>query len=460
MNGELLALLEYYERERGIDKNSLFEAVESALLLASKKAIGPAADLRVEIDRKTGSVRAVAKLRVVEAIAQPHDEITLTRARLYKADAKLGDSVEMEVTPKNFGRIAAQTAKQAILQRIRSVEKEKVFAEYKNRIGDIVSGIVRRFERSDVIVDLGHCEALLPQRERVPTEEYQPGDRIRCYILNIEQTVQGPEIILSRSHPEFIKRLFQLEVTEIADGTVEIRAIAREAGYRTKIAVATRDEKVDPVGACVGMRGTRVKNIVRELSNERMDIIPWRENPREFVIEALKPAKLRSIEITEGTQSARVTCDEDQLSLAIGKRGQNVRLAMKLTGYKIDVVRDETAAVAFEQKVTQATDELATVLGLDKDLASKLVRAGFHAIDDLAAADVSDLAGVEGLPADKAQGILESARAEKEKRDAAAPPVAVAGASSLANLTLPSTPETTPAATATNSASTPREETR
>lgn len=446
MNGELLALLEYYERERGIDKNSLFEALESALLQAGKKAVGPSRDLRIEIDRKTGMLRAFAKLQVVESVSNPHEQIALSRARLYKPDAQIGDDVEMEVTPKNFGRIAAQTAKQAIMGKIRSVEKEKIFTEYKDRIGDIVSGIVRRFDKSDVIIDLGHCEALLPHRERVPTEEYQVGDRIRCYISSIETTVQGPEIILSRASADFIRRLFELEVSEIADGTVEIKTIAREPGYRTKIAVASKDEKVDPVGACVGMRGTRVKNIVRELSNERMDIVPWRPNPRDFVIEALKPAKLRSVEIDEAAQTARVTCDEDQLSLAIGKRGQNVRLAMKLTGYRIDVSRDETAAITFEQKVSQAITEMASIPGLNPDLARQLVHAGFHSLDDLLAADIEDLALIEGVGAEVARNVLEAARAEKERRA----PMAVVGSSNLEHATLPPSP--TPA---TETASSP-----
>jgi N utilization substance protein A len=287
MNGELIAVLEYLQREKGIDKETLLQAVESALLQASKKSVGPARELRIEIDRKTGAIRAMAKLLVVENVANKNDEISLADARRRNPNAQLGEEVEVEVTPQNFGRIAAQTAKQAMLQRIRQVEKNMVFEEFKGRAGDILSGTVRRFERSDVIVDLGKIEGVMPSRERVPTEEYQPGDRIRAFILSVDNTIQGPEILLSRSHPDFVRKLFELEVSEIADKTVEIKGIAREAGYRTKIAVISHDEKVDPVGACVGMRGMRVKNIVRELSGEKIDIIRWDPNVRQFVTNAL-----------------------------------------------------------------------------------------------------------------------------------------------------------------------------
>jgi N utilization substance protein A len=326
MNGELMAAVEYFHREKGIDREVLFQAVESALLQASKKSVGPARDLRIEIDRKTGQIRALAKLLVVEHVTAQHDEITLPDAKRINPNVQLGESVETEVTPQNFGRIAAQTAKQAMLQRIRQVEKDMVFEEFKGRAGDIVSGTVRRFERSDVIVDLGRIEGVMPSRERVPTEEYQPGDRIRAFILSVNNALHGAEIVLSRSHPDFVKKLFALEVSEIADKTVEIKAIAREAGYRTKIAVVSHDKKVDPVGACVGMRGMRVKNIVRELSGEKIDIIRWDPNVRQFVSNALAPAKLKNLVLDEVKQAVRIIVDADQLSLAIGKKGQNARL--------------------------------------------------------------------------------------------------------------------------------------
>ena len=289
MNADFLAVLEYWEKEKGISRDVLTAAVQEALLSAAKKAVGPARELRVVIEQKTGDIRAFAKLVVAERVISKHDQISVFDARRLKADAQVGEELEIEVTPTGFGRIAAQYAKQALMQQIRKAEKALIFTEFKDRVGDIISGTVRRFERSDVIVDLGKYEALLPNRERVPTEEYQIGERIRCYVKAVEQTAHGPEIILSRATPQFVVKLFQLEVSEINDGTIEIKGIAREPGFRTKLAVWTRDEKVDPVGACVGLRGQRVKNIVRELNNEKVDIIRWDANIRNFLTNALSP---------------------------------------------------------------------------------------------------------------------------------------------------------------------------
>ena len=266
MNAEFIAMLDYLERERGIKREILLEAVSNALLSASKKSVGASRDLRIDINRKNGEIRALANLVVVDEVANPQDEIELSRARKIKSDANVGEIVEVEVTPKNFGRIAAQTAKQAMMQRIRQAEKEMIYEEFKDRAGEIVSGTVRRFDRSDVILDLGKFEAVMPQRERVAVEDYNVGDRLRAYVVAVDNGARGPEIIVSRSHPNFVRRLFELEVSEIADGTVEIRGIAREAGYRTKIAVWSANEKVDPVGACVGMRGVRIQSIVSELA--------------------------------------------------------------------------------------------------------------------------------------------------------------------------------------------------
>src|SRR6267378_15323 len=312
MNAEFIAMLDYLERERGIKREILLEAVSNALLSASKKSVGASRDLRIDINRKTGEIRALANLVVVDQVANPQDEIELSKARKIKPDANVGEILEVEVTPKNFGRIAAQTAKQAMMQRIRQAEKEMIYDEFKDRAGEIVSGTVRRFERSDVIVDLGKFEAVMPMRERVSTEDYNIGDRIRAYVVAVENSNRGPEIIISRSHPNFVRRLFEVEVSEIADRTVEIEAIAREAGYRTKIAVWSSDEKVDPVGACVGMRGSRVENIVRELNNEKVDIIRWSSDPKEFVLEALKPAKIKSLTQDAGRHAINITVEEDQ----------------------------------------------------------------------------------------------------------------------------------------------------
>src|SRR5437868_13044517 len=336
MNADFLAVLEFWEREKGINREVLVGAVHEALLSAAKKAVGPARELRVAIDQKNGDIKAFAKLMVSERVISTHDQISVFDARRLKADAQVGEDVEVEVTPVGFGRIAAQYAKQALMHQLRRAEKQLIFSEFKDRVGDIIGGTVRRFDRSDVLVDLGKYEALLPNRERVPTEEYQVGERIRCYVKAVEQGPHGPEIILSRADPNFVIKLFQVEVSEISDGTIEIKGIAREPGFRTKIAVWTRDDKVDPVGACVGLRGQRVKNIVRELNNEKVDIIKWSSNIREFVTNALAPAKLKEFEMDEARKRVKITVAPDQLSLAIGKRGQNARLTSKLTGWQTD----------------------------------------------------------------------------------------------------------------------------
>src|ERR1700761_419600 len=333
MNADFLAVLEYWEKEKGISRDVLTSAVQEALLSAAKRAVGPARQMRCIIDPKTGDIRAFAKLVVSEKVISKHDQITVFDARRIKADAQIGEEIEVEVTPTGFGRIAAQYAKQALMQQIRRAEKALIFTEFKDRVGDIISGTVRRFDRSDVIVDLGKYEALLPNRERVPTEEYQVGERIRCYVKAVEQGAHGPEIILSRADPRFVVKLFQLEVSEISDGTIEMKGIAREPGFRTKLAVYTRDEKVDPVGACVGLRGQRVKNIVRELNNEKVDIIRWDPNIKVFLTNALAPAQLKSFEVDDASKRVKIITSEDQLSLAIGKRGQNARLqAHRLAG--------------------------------------------------------------------------------------------------------------------------------
>src|SRR2546430_2609873 len=415
MNAEFLAILEYWEREKGINKDVLVKAVEEALLSAAKKAVGPARELRCAIDPKTGDIRAFAKLVVSDKVASKHDQISLFDARRLKSDAQLGDEIEVEVTPANFGRIASQFAKQALMQQIRRAEKELIFVEFKDRVGDIVSGTVRRFERSDVSLDLGKYEALLPNRERVPTEEYQIGERIRCYVKAVEQGPHGPEIILSRADPNFVIKLFQLEVSEIADGTIEIKAIAREPGFRTKVAVWTRDEKVDPVGACVGLRGQRVKNIVRELNNEKVDIIRWDPNVRTFITNALAPAKLKAFEIDETSKRVKIIVSEDQLSLAIGKRGQNARLTSKLTGWQVDVEPEVVVTKGFEEKVAEAVDSLAAIPGISREQADVLVHHGLTRLEDLLQADASDLAGIPQL-GDQAAAILEAVRAEASRR--------------------------------------------
>src|ERR1044071_4304073 len=415
MNADFLAVLEYWEKEKGISRDVLTSAVHEALLSAAKKAVGPARELRVVIDQKNGDIKAFAKLIVSEKVISKHDQISVFDARRLRPDAQVGEELEIEVTPVGFGRIAAQYAKQALMMHIRRAEKALIFTEFKDRVGDIVSGVVRRFDWSDVAVDLGKYEALLPNRERVPTEEYQIGERIRCYVKAVEDGPHGPEIILSRADPQFVIKLFQLEVSEISDGTIEIKGIAREPGFRTKLAVYTRDEKVDPVGACVGLRGQRVKNIVRELNNEKVDIIKWDPNIRTYITNALAPAKLKNFEIDEANKRVRILVSEDQLSLAIGKRGQNARLTSKLTGWHVDIEAEAVMAMGFEEKVAAAVAQVAAIPGITPEEANLLVHFGFHTLDELSSAEASDLAEMPGL-AERAQAIVDAIRAEVARR--------------------------------------------
>jgi transcription termination/antitermination protein NusA len=415
MNADFLAVLEFWEREKGINRDVLIGAVQEALLSAAKKAVGPARELRVEIDQKNGDIKAFAKLIVADKVISVHDQISVFDARRIKPDAVVGDEIEKEVTPTGFGRVASQFAKQALMQKIRQAEKSMIFAEFKDRVGEIISGTVRRFERSDVILDLGKYEALLPNRERVPTEEYQVGERVRCYVKAVEEGPHGPEIILSRADPQFIIKLFKLEVSEINDGTIEIKGIAREPGFRTKMAVYSRDPKVDPVGACVGMRGQRVKNIVRELNNEKVDVIPWSADVKSFVTKALEPAQLKSIELDEVRKRVKIMVSEDQLSLAIGKRGQNARLTARLTGWEVDIDAEHIVTKGFDEKVAEAVEALAAIPGVTREQADALVHAGVTRLEDLLSAEASDISDIPQI-GENAAAILEAARAEAGRR--------------------------------------------
>ncbi|MEI9864856.1 MAG: transcription termination factor NusA [Limisphaerales bacterium] len=410
-----MAVLEFWEREKGINRDVLIGAVQEALLSAAKKAVGPARELRVQIDQKNGDIKAFAKLIVSEKVVSQHDQISVFDARRIKADAQVGDELEKEVTPANFGRVASQFAKQALMQKIRQAEKALIFTEFKDRVGEIISGTVRRFERSDVILDLGKYEALMPNRERVPTEEYQVGERIRCYVKAVEEGPHGPEIILSRADPQFIIKLFKLEVSEINDGTIEIKGIAREPGFRTKMAVFSRDPKVDPVGACVGMRGQRVKNIVRELNNEKVDVIPWSSDIKTFVTKALEPAQLKSIALDESRKRVKILVAEDQLSLAIGKRGQNARLTARLTGWEVDIDAEHIVTKGIDEKIADAVEALATIPGVTREQADALVHNGVTRLEDLLSAEASDISDIPQI-GESAAAILEAARAEAGRR--------------------------------------------
>lgn len=398
------------EKERGIDRESLVQMVEAALVAASKKSAGFTSDLHVTIDRTTLQITTTVTKEIVELVNSRDQQISLSEAVKIKPDAKIGDTVEVEIPTKTFGRIAAQTAKQAIIQKIRQAENEIVVKEYKDRVGDIVSGSIVRVERGDIIIDLGRVETIMPARERVPLEDYQIGDHIRAYIVSVQDHSSGYHVVLSRSHPNFVKRLFELEISEIADHTVEIKGVAREAGYRTKIAVVSHDEKVDPVGACVGMRGMRVKNIIRELMGERIDIVRWHEDIKTYVTNALAPAKLKKVSLDEAEHKATVIVTTDQLSLAIGKRGQNARLTSKLLGWKIDIQKDKDD-ISFDEKISQAVEGLAKVPGIDQEKAGKLVHAGFLTIEGIVEAAVNDLEETTGFDAETAKAIHEAAAA-------------------------------------------------
>lgn len=381
MTNDIVALIDYYEKEKGIDREKVLEALQYAFISAYRKMVAGSDsidEMRAAVDMRKGDITIYANLQVVEDAdyADKWNQVPLSLALKSKPAVQVGDSLELNVTPKNFGRIAVQTAKQTMMQRLRQAEKEMIYDEYKDRAGDIVSGTVRRFEKSDVWVDLGKFEGKMSARERVNTEEYNVGDRIRAYVVAVENESRGSEIILSRSHPNFVRRLFEAEVSEISDRTVEIKGVAREAGYRTKVAVWSADSNVDPVGACVGLRGARVKNIVRELNNEKVDIIPWTDDPVAFLHEALKPAVLTSIKLDQAKKIAYVTVAEEELSKAIGRRGQNARLTSRLMGWDVQVSKDETQHEQFEARVSNASHSLAEQTGLDEETSDKLFRAG------------------------------------------------------------------------------------
>lgn len=344
MNSEFLEALRDLEKEKGIAVDVLLEAIEAALLSAYKRNFGSLQNARVHIDRDTGDYKVYSQRTVVEEVEDYRVEISLEEARKVDPRFNLGDVVENEVTPRNFGRIAAQTAKQVVVQRIREAERNIIFEEFSNREGDILTGIVQRIENKNVFIELGKTEAILSPSEQMPNEDYRQGDRLKTYIVEVRKTTKGPQILVSRTHPGLLKRLFEMEVPELQDGVVELKSIAREAGYRSKIAVYSKDENVDPVGACVGPKGMRVQNIVNELNGEKIDIVKWNQDPSKYVASSLSPAKVVAVEVWEDEKVARVIVPDYQLSLAIGKEGQNARLAAKLTGWKIDIKSESQMA--------------------------------------------------------------------------------------------------------------------
>lgn len=351
MSAELIHALEQIEKEKGIGKEILIEAIEVALITAYKRNYGTTQSVEVYIDRQTGDVRVFALKNIVEEVTDPSTELSLEQANRFGADFEIGDVVEVEVTPRKFGRIAAQTAKQVVMQRIREAERGIIFEEFSSKEEDIVSGVISRFDRRNVIVDLGRAEAILPPSEQTPGEKYNIHDRIKAYVINVKKTNKSPQIFISRTHPGLVKRLLELEVPEIHDGTVEIKTIAREAGSRTKIAIFSKNENVDPVGACVGQKGSRIRSIVEELKGEMLDVIKWSSNPQEYIACSLSPAKVVRVDVDEINKVARVIVPDFQLSLAIGKEGQNARLAAKLTGWKIDIKSESQLRAQIEQQL-------------------------------------------------------------------------------------------------------------
>ncbi|HYP16011.1 MAG TPA: transcription termination factor NusA [Opitutus sp.] len=402
MSSEILSVLEYMEKEKGIPRADMIATIANALKTAAQKGVNSGQELKIDINPKNGQLHAWSLLKVVDSVSNPKTEIHVERAQAIKNGALIGEVLEKEIDPSTLGRIAAQTARQAVMQRLRQFEKDRIFDDFKDQVGNIVTGTVRRRERNDLYIDLGKAEAVMPGKEQVPGEEYQPGERIRCLLLNIESTPRGPEIILTRASPKFVRRLFELEVTEIADGTVKIEAFAREPGYRTKIAVTSADPKVDPVGACVGARGARVKTIVRELNGEKIDIIRYFADPREMIIEAMKPAVPREIIIDDKSHRILLKVATDDLAIAIGRKGQNARLTSRLIGWRLDI--EEFRAVGDDPR-GNAIASLVKAFSLDAAIAGRLVDMGINSPAAFEGVEANDLVDA-GFTADEAADII------------------------------------------------------
>lgn len=426
MTNDIKALIDYYEREKGLSREKILLALESAFLSAYRKMVpgsGSINYLRAEINVDKGKVRIFADLEVVpdEEYFDKFNQIPLSLAVKLDKNAVLHDLLPTNITPKGFGRIAVQTARQTMLQKLLDAEKEMLYDEFKDRAGDLVTGTIRRFEKGDIFVDLGKFEGVMTSRERVPNEDYSVGDRMRFYVVEVRTEARGPEVILSRSHPNLVRRLFESEVVEIGDQTVEIHGIAREAGYRTKVAVISHDDKVDPVGACVGMRGARVKNIVRELNNEKVDILEWTEDPVTFVREALSPVEPREITVDEEARKIFVIVQDDKdLSKAIGRRGQNARLTSRLMGWDVQVRvfdvqeaekrQSQAAAEEVMRQCQAAAKTLSEQLEIPEETAMGLVTMGGTDLVALTGFEASDIAESMGIPAEEAAQILDKAR--------------------------------------------------
>jgi N utilization substance protein A len=416
MNSELLTILEYLEQERGISRDVLVKAVESALLSASRKSIHPANELKVKVDPETGDIKAWAHLTVVDSFPN-NDQLILARAKEKFPDVKVGDELDWEVTPKNFGRIAAQTAKQAIMQQLRKAEKENVRAEFAEQIGKIINGVVRRFENGDVIIDFQKAEGVLSVKEKIYGEQYMAGDHINALLLEVDTFGSGPSLIVSRTHPDFVRQLFEREVSEIHEGIVEIVKVAREAGSRSKIAVKSNAERVDPVGACVGMRGTRVKNVTAELGGERIDIIPYSEDIKQYAMNALQPAQVKSVDVNEDKNELIVHVTTDQSRLAFGKKAQNVRLSSKLIGWNINIqVIEPKQEESMEDKISKAASVLREAADISEDTALILINNGYISLEGIVAAGQDEILAIEGINSEDINKIFANPEESAEEK--------------------------------------------
>ncbi|TMA43088.1 MAG: transcription termination/antitermination protein NusA [Deltaproteobacteria bacterium] len=420
---DLNRVIEQVCKEKGIDRKIIIDALKDAMVSAAKKTFGPEKRIEAEFNPELGEIELFEVKTVVEAVTNPENEIALADALKVDSEAQIGDEQLQRLPPEKFGRIAAQAAKQNIIQRVRDAERDIIYNEFKGRKGELVSGIVQRFEKKNIIVNLGRTDAILPEKEQIPRERYRQGDRIRAFILDVELAPKGPQIVLSRTHPGLLIELFRQEVPEIYEGIVEVKGAAREPGGRAKIAVVSHDRDVDPVGACVGMRGTRVQAVVQELRGEKIDIVPWTSDPAEYVCRALAPAKVSKIIMDEDEHAMEVIVPDDQLSLAIGKKGQNVRLASRLTGWKLDV-RSESEA---EDEARRARASLTAVPGVSDVTAELLIQDGVKSAEQLAESQVEAIAEIEGVGPERAPAIIAAAREHLAQRRAEEEAAAFAG---------------------------------
>ncbi|MFN4309753.1 MAG: transcription termination factor NusA [Ferrovibrio sp.] len=414
---ELLQVADAVAREKAIERDVVLMAMEDAIQKAARSRYGLENDIHAEIDRKTGEIRLERHLQVVDKIENDAVEIGVIEAQRRNPDAQVGDVIAEPLPPIDFGRIAAQTAKQVIVQKVREAERERQYNEYKDRIGEIVNGLVKRVEYGNVTIDLGRAEAILRRDELLPRETFRQGDRCRAYIYDVRREPRGPQIFLSRSHPQFMAKLFAQEVPEVYDGIIEIRAVARDPGSRAKIAVLSNDNSIDPVGACVGMRGSRVQAVVNELQGEKIDIIKWSPDPATFIVNALAPAEVAKVVLDEEANAVEVVVPTDQLSLAIGRRGQNVRLASQLTGYDIDILTEEEESERRQKEFRERSQLFIDSLDVDETLAQLLVTEGFTKVEELAYLPVEELAEIEGFDGDIANELHERALEYIEKRN-------------------------------------------